>query len=72
MLGVISDNEAGEYTIIPIKEAAALLQSENELAEVQIIPGTDHVFTGKEEEMVEIVTNFVQRRLLEEARTQTL
>ncbi len=62
MLGVISDNEAGEYTIIPIAEAAELLRTENKLAEVQIIPDTDHVFTDKEEKLVEIVVDFLQRR----------
>lgn len=64
ILGVISDNEEGEYTIIPIKDAVSLLKSENELAEAYIINDTDHVFTGKENELVNIVVDFIKRRIL--------
>jgi dienelactone hydrolase len=64
ILGVISDDEDGEYTIIPIKEASDLLESENELAEVKIIKDTNHVFTGKEKKLVEIVVDFLRRRIL--------
>src|SRR6266852_9089079 len=64
ILGVISDNEDGEYTILPIKEAVELLKSENKLAEAYIIEGTDHVFTGKEKELVDVVTDFLKRRIL--------
>lgn len=64
ILGVISDNEKSEYTIIPIKDAAKLLESENNLAEVHIIEGTDHIFGGKEEELVKIIVEFLKRRIL--------
>jgi len=64
ILGVISDDEDGEYTIIPIKEASDLLESENKLAEVKIIKDTNHVFTGKEKELVETVIDFLKRRIL--------
>lgn len=65
ILGVISDNENAEYTIIPINDAVKLLKSENKLAEVYIIEGTDHVFTEKETELVHIVTDFLKRRILQ-------
>ena len=65
ILGVISDDEAGEYTVIPIKEAVKLLKSENKLAEVYIIKDTDHGFTGKEKELAEIAAGFLKRRILE-------
>ncbi len=64
ILGVISDDEVGEYTIIPIKEAVELLISENELAEANIINGTNHVFAGKEKELVEMIIDFIKRRIL--------
>ncbi len=64
ILGVISNNEDGEYTIIPIKEAVELLKSENKLAEAYIINDTNHVFTGKEKELVAITTDFLKRRIL--------
>lgn len=64
ILGVISDDEVGEYTIIPIKEATELLKSENKLAEANIINGTNHVFTGKEIELVEMIIDFIKRRIL--------
>lgn len=63
ILGVISDDEDGEYTIIPIKDAVELLKSENELAEAYIIKDTNHGFTGKETELVEIITDFIKRRI---------
>ncbi len=64
ILGVISDDEDGEYTIIPIKDAVELLKSENKLAEAYIIKDTDHVFTGKEKELIETVIDFLKRRVL--------
>lgn len=64
ILGVISDDEDGEYTIIPIKDAIELIKSENKLAEAYIIKNTDHIFTGKEKELVEIVIDFLKRRIL--------
>jgi alpha/beta superfamily hydrolase len=64
ILGVISDDEDGEYTVIPIKDAVELLRSENELAEACIIKDTNHVFAGKEKELVDIVMDFLERRLL--------
>lgn len=64
ILGVISDNEDGEYTIIPIKDAVELLKAENQLAEAYIINDTNHVFTGKEKELVDTVINFIKRRIL--------
>lgn len=64
ILGVISDNDDSEYTIIPINEASKLLESENKLAEVKIIEGTNHAFTGKEVDLVEVVIDFLNRRVL--------
>lgn len=64
ILGVISDNEESEYTIIPIKEAIELLKSENNFAEAYIIEGTDHVFSGKEKELIETIVDFLKRRIL--------
>jgi len=63
-LAIISDNEDGEYTIIPIKEACELLKSENKLAESYIIEGTDHVFKDKENELIEIVVDFIKRKVI--------
>lgn len=64
ILGVISDKEDSEYTILPIKKAVELLKSENKLAEANIINNTDHVFTGKESELVEMIIDFIKRRIL--------
>jgi len=65
ILGVISDNEEGEYTIIPIKEAIELLRNENRLAEIYQIKGTNHGFEGKEVELVKIIAKFIERRVFE-------
>ena len=64
ILGVISDNENGEYTIIPIKDAINLLKVENKLAEIFQIKNTNHGFNGKEKELAQIVKSFIQRRVL--------
>jgi pimeloyl-ACP methyl ester carboxylesterase len=64
VLGVISDNESGEYTIIPIKDAIELLKSENKLAEAYQIEDSSHGFEGKEAKLVEIITDFLKRRVL--------
>lgn len=65
ILGVISDKEDGEYTIIPIKDAVELLKSENKLAEAYIINNTNHLFTGKEKELADITADFLKRRILD-------
>lgn len=64
ILGIISDNEEGEYTIIPIKDAVQLLKLENPRTEAYVINDTDHVFTGKEKELVDMVIDFLKRRVL--------
>lgn len=64
VLGVIGDNEDGEYTIISIKDAVELLKSENKLAEAYQIEGSNHGFEGKETKLVEIILDFLKRRVL--------
>jgi len=64
ILGVISDKEDGEYTIIPIRDAIQLMKSENKLAEAYQIKNTDHLFTGKEEDLASIIESFIKRRIL--------
>ncbi len=64
ILAVIGDNDSGEYTIIPIKDACTLLQSENNLAEVLQITDCGHGFEGKEKELTDAVEDFIKRRIL--------
>jgi pimeloyl-ACP methyl ester carboxylesterase len=64
ILAVVGDDEDSEYTIIPIKEAMKLLESENKLTEVHQIKDCNHCFEGKEKEMVNIVEKFLKRRVL--------
>lgn len=64
ILGVIGDNEDGEYTVIPIREAVELLKSENNRAEVYQIQNCNHGFEGKETELAKMVGDFVKRRIL--------
>lgn len=63
ILVVISDDEAGEYSIIPIKEALALMKAENPLTETVQITQTDHGFTGKEVELAKVVNDFINRKV---------
>ena len=64
ILGVIGDQEDKEYTVIPIKDAIELLRSENSRAEVYQIEKSDHVFSGKEAQVIAIIANFMQRKIL--------
>jgi pimeloyl-ACP methyl ester carboxylesterase len=63
ILGVIGDMEDKEYTIIPIQQAINLLKSENELAEIHQIKNCNHDFEGKEEELSEVIANFLKRKV---------
>lgn len=63
ILVVISDDEAGEYSIIPIKEALQLMKSENPLTELVQIQNTDHGFVGKELQLVKIIREFIKRKV---------
>jgi len=60
VLAVIGDNEEGEYTIIPIKEAMALMKKENSRTEAHQIINCDHGFNGKEKELVVIIQQFLK------------
>ena len=64
ILGVIGDQEESEYTVIPIKDAIELLKSENSRAEVYQIEKSDHVFSGKEAEVIALIADFMQRKIL--------
>ena len=65
ILGVIGDRQDAEYTVIPINKAIDLLRSENKRAEVYQIRDCGHGFAGKESELVEIVSDFMKRRILD-------
>jgi pimeloyl-ACP methyl ester carboxylesterase len=64
ILGVIGDKDDGEYTIIPIIDAINLLKSENKNADVYQIKDCNHSFEGKEEQLVKIVREFLEKRVL--------
>jgi pimeloyl-ACP methyl ester carboxylesterase len=64
ILAVISDHEAGEYTIIPITQAVELLQQENPQTEAHIITNTNHSFYGKEDQLVNLINQFIKRKIL--------
>jgi pimeloyl-ACP methyl ester carboxylesterase len=66
ILGVIGDQEDSEYTVIPIKEAVELLKRENSQAEVYQIVQSNHVFSGKEAEVIALIADFMQRKILVE------
>jgi pimeloyl-ACP methyl ester carboxylesterase len=54
----------GEYdpfTYLPAAQALQLLETENRRTTAKIIPGTDHDFSGKEKDLLEMVKTFVQR-----------
>jgi alpha/beta superfamily hydrolase len=63
---MIGDLDESEYTVTPIKDAIALLKTENNRAEVHQVEESDHVFSGKEAEVIALIANFMQRNILVE------
>lgn len=69
ILAVISDNDkftnadvvegGSEHVMMSIKESVELLNNSNSRTKAIIIPKTDHDFEGKEEELTNIVTDFL-------------
>ena len=64
ILGVIGDQDDSEYTVIPIKDAVELLKTENSRAEVYQVENSNHVFSGKEAEVIALIADFMQRKIL--------
>jgi pimeloyl-ACP methyl ester carboxylesterase len=64
ILGVIGDQDESEYTVIPIKDAVGLLKTENSRAEVCPVENSNHVFSGKEAEVIALIADFMQRKIL--------
>jgi len=63
-LGVIGNQDDSEYTVILIKDAVELLKTENSRAEVYQVENSDHVFSGKEAEVIALIADFMQRKVL--------
>ena len=63
---MIGDQDDSEYTVIPIKDAVELLKTENSRAEVYQVENSNHVFSGKEAEVIALIADFMQRKILVE------
>ena len=61
ILAIIGDNEEGEYAIIPIKKAIALMKKENPFTEAHQIINCDHAFNGKEKELANLIERFLKK-----------
>jgi pimeloyl-ACP methyl ester carboxylesterase len=62
ILATIGDHE--EYTIIPIKDAMALLEKENPLVEVHQIVGSGHCYENHENELTNLIEIFLTNNKL--------
>lgn len=62
ILATIGDHE--EYTIVPIKDAMALLERENPLLEAHQIVGSDHCYEGHQQELTDLIGNFLSKHKL--------
>lgn len=70
ILAVISDNDestdkgivrdGSEHTILPVQEAAQLLEKSNNQTRAVIISDTGHDFEGKEQELTRVVSEFLK------------
>ena len=61
ILGIIGDHD--EYTIIPIKDAAHLIERENKLAKVYQVEGSGHCYEGYQQELISLIKDFLNRIL---------
>jgi hypothetical protein len=60
ILGVICDTD--EWLLLPINELVTLMKNENKNAEIETIFQTDHSFSGKQKELLDIVEKFVTKK----------
>jgi len=65
ILGVISDTD--EWNEMLGVDTVTLLKNENKNAEIKTISGTDHSFTGKKKELVDIVEEFIELKAFTKA-----
>lgn len=61
ILGIISDTD--EWNEILGVDTVSLLKNENKNAQIETISNTDHSFTGKQKELVDIVEEFIKRKI---------
>lgn len=64
ILAIIGEHE--EYTIIPIVDAMVLLKKENRNIETHQILGSNHVYKGHQQELIELVKQFLIENQLNE------
>lgn len=62
ILGVISDTD--EWNEMLGVDTVSLLKNENSNARIETISNTDHSFSGKQKELVDIVEDFISRHAL--------
>jgi len=54
--------EFDPFTCLPVREALALLQKENNRTQTRWIPGADHDFSGKSRELADVIKEFLKSR----------
>lgn len=61
ILGIVGDQK--EWTATPLGQAMDLMQSENRNSTIEQIHNCDHDFTGKDDELCDIVDSFIRSNL---------
>lgn len=64
ILGIIGDQDEREFTVLPVKDAVELLKTENSRAEMYQVEQSNHVFSGREPEVIALIADFMQRKIL--------
>jgi len=59
ILGILGDQN--EYTVIPIKDAMKLLESENKNCKCFQLINSPHNYIGKEEELINLLLDFIRK-----------
>ena len=62
ILGVICETD--EWLLLPINELISLMKNENPKAQIETISQTDHSFVGKQKELVDIVEQFINKKII--------
>ncbi len=63
ILGVIGDRDFEEWTAVTVNQAIDLMRSENTNSTIKKISNCDHDFTGKHDELCNIVDSFLKSKL---------
>lgn len=64
ILGVICENDEWMKTITTVSKSVEIMREENGNAQIEVISDTDHSFSGKQKELLNIVHKFIKEKII--------